>query len=264
MLTNKVNALEGSVIDAIWTFEQDDRIPRAGEFALRAGTDVVTADWEAANQIVFNSIDHDGNSYTFEKITVNDVIRCGSADGTGAEYKIVAIVAAGWFSVEHLRSSPNAADEQQYAFTFLQSFDPQGLATINYVDAQDDLKLDLTGGTLSNRLFFEQRSGMNWIISPNASDVSTSIYQCNGGVTRFRALPGTDVNNSTTHISYGKAEDSSPATAIYHLQDPEDDLHAANRRYVDQKVEDAFASVPTNEPTGEQFLWDSTKQYFSR
>ena len=37
---------------------------------------------------------------------------------------------------------------------FLQSFDPQGLATINYVDAQDDLKLDLTGGTLSNRLFF--------------------------------------------------------------------------------------------------------------
>ena len=35
-LQNKVNALEGSVIDATWTFEADNRAPRNGEFALRA------------------------------------------------------------------------------------------------------------------------------------------------------------------------------------------------------------------------------------
>ena len=44
-LQNKVNALEGSVIDATWTFESDDRIPRNGEFALRAAGSAVTSAW---------------------------------------------------------------------------------------------------------------------------------------------------------------------------------------------------------------------------
>ena len=35
-LENKVNAKEGSVIDATWTFEADNRVPRDGEFGLRA------------------------------------------------------------------------------------------------------------------------------------------------------------------------------------------------------------------------------------
>ena len=133
-LENKVSALEGSLFDGIWSFEQDDRIPRAGEFALRAGTDVVTNDWDAATQIVFNNRDATGVEYTFEKVTTGDVIRCGAADGTGAEYKVTSIISPGWFGVEHIRSTPDAADEVEYAFTFLSSFDPAGLATINYVD----------------------------------------------------------------------------------------------------------------------------------
>lgn len=239
VLTNKVNALEGSVIDAIWTFEQDDRVPRAGEFALRAGAEAVTADWSAANQIVFNEIDHAGNTYTFEKITINDVIRCGAADGTGAEYKIVGIVAPGWFSVEHLRSSPDAADEQEYAFTFLQSFDPAGLATINYVDAQDDLKLNLSGGTLTNRLFFDRgNSGANMVISPNSGDVNSAIYALNGGYIRFRSSLTEDLNVGTnTHITFGRnPETNSPQTNIYHLQYPEESTHAANKQYVDDRL----------------------------
>lgn len=238
-LTNKVNALEGSVIDAVWTFEQDDRIPRAGEFTLRAGMDAVTNSWVTADQIVFSEVDFSGNQYTFEKITVNDVIRCGSANSTGAEYKITSIIGPGWFGVEHLRSSPNPADEVEYAFTFLQSFDPAGLATINYVDAQDGLKLNLTGGTLTNRLFFDRGGGgVNMVISPNSSDVNSTIYALNGGYLRFRSSLTEDLNTGTnTHITFGRNPDTNaPQTNIYHLQYPQESTHAANKQYVDDQI----------------------------
>ena len=361
-LENKVNALEGGFIDGVWTFEEDDRIPRAGEFALRAGADAVTGDWSAATAIIFSSTDFNGVEYTFEGVSGGDVIRCGASDGTGAEYRIVDVVAPGTFTVQHIRSSPDAADEQEYAFTFLSSFDPAGLATIAYVDAQDELKLNLTGGTmtgnlamngnlitamgdpvqpaqastkryvdaefglsmkrfgnndvatgregestvfrirgikengnfftcvsvnndtmgiynlrepeethhaatkayvdnaiaesggdvdldeldtrylrltggtLTDRLFFQRRNDVNMVISPNSGDVSSSIYACNGGAIRFRSVPAEDLNNSTTHVTIGKLDDGSPGTYIYHLQDPEDELWAANKRYVDQQI----------------------------
>ena len=165
-LENKVNALEGSIIDAIWTFEEDDRIPRAGEFALRTGGNGVTGDFAAATIIILNTTDNDGNTYTFERITAGDVIRLGAADGSGAEYRITTLLGGGSFGVEHLRSTPEAADEIPYAFTFLSSFDPQGLATIAYVDAQDNLKLNLTGGTMSGDLHV--------LLEPNWEDAATS------------------------------------------------------------------------------------------
>ena len=256
-LENKVSALEGSLFDGIWSFEQDDRIPRAGEFALRAGTDVVTNDWDAATQIVFNNRDATGVEYTFEKVTTGDVIRCGAADGTGAEYKVTSIISPGWFGVEHIRSTPDAADEVEYAFTFLSSFDPAGLATINYVDAQDDLKLNLTGGTLTNRLFFERSSdGANMVISPNAGDVNSSIYALNGGYIRFRSSLTEDLNNGTnTHITFGRNPDTNtPQTNIYHLQYPQEDNWAASKKYVDDEITGAnngFLALTGGDMTGD-------------
>ena len=118
-------------------------------------------------------------------------------------------------------------------------------ATKNYVDNAE--YLPLSGGTLSDRLFFQRRSGMNMIISPNASDTSSSIYACNGGAIRFRSLPDENVNNSSTHLSLGKLDDGQPGTYIYHLQDPEDELWAANKRYVDRQVQGAIDGFSTSE-----------------
>ena len=56
-----MNALEGSVIDATWTFESDDRIPRNGEFALRAVGSAVTSVWNAAEQIIISTTDNNGD-----------------------------------------------------------------------------------------------------------------------------------------------------------------------------------------------------------
>ena len=156
-LQNKVTALEGSVIDASWTFEQDDRLPRAGEFALRGGGDAITSDWSAAQSIIISTTSADGDTYTFDKVTVNDVIRIGAADGSSAEYKVLTIAAPGAYFVDHLRSSGFPSDEQEYSFSFLSAFDPQGLATIDYVDAQDDLHLKLTGGTMTGQLNMDNK-----------------------------------------------------------------------------------------------------------
>ena len=154
-LQNKVNALEGSVIDATWTFESDDRIPRNGEFALRAAGSAVTSDWAAAEQIIISTTDNNGDTYTFDKVTVNDVIRIGAANGSNAEYKVTGIIQGGMYTVEHLRSAGVATDELEYAFTFLSAFDPEGLATIDYVDSQDALRVSKTGDTIQGPLNFD-------------------------------------------------------------------------------------------------------------
>ena len=99
----------------------------------------MTGDFAAATVIILNTTDNDGNTYTFERITVGDVIRLGAADGSGAEYRITTLLGGGSFGVEHLRSTPQAAEN--LTVHVLSSFDPQG-TTIPYVDAQDNLKLN--------------------------------------------------------------------------------------------------------------------------
>ena len=55
----------------------------------------------------------------------------GAADGSGAEYRITGLTATGgWYNVQRLTSNGVSADELPYAFTFLSSFDPAGLATV--------------------------------------------------------------------------------------------------------------------------------------
>ena len=80
----------------------------------------------AAVQIIISTTDNDGETYTFDKVTVNDVIRIGAADGSNAEYKVTGIIQGGMYTVEHLRSAGVATDELEYAFTFLSAFDPEG------------------------------------------------------------------------------------------------------------------------------------------
>ena len=83
-LNNRLDALDGSTIDAVWTFEQDDRIPRGGEFALRTPDTEVTNQFALATLIIFNATDENGVTWTFENVTVGDVIRLRSDDNGGA------------------------------------------------------------------------------------------------------------------------------------------------------------------------------------
>ena len=236
-LQNKVAALEGGIIDAVWTFEADNRLPRPGEFALRDGFNAVISDWSAANQIIISTTDNDGETYTFDKVSVNDVIRLGAADGSGAEYRVIGLTPdPGYFNIEHITSNGVSADEIPYAFTFLSSFDPTGLASIEYVDNQDDLKLNLSGGTLSGNVLFDSGSGPNVVIQPLSGSANTNVVALNSGAIRFRSTENSTATSTNTHLTISRAEDGTPQTNIYHLQYPSAPTHAANQQYVDDKV----------------------------
>ena len=128
----------------------------------------------------------------------------------------------------------NPETNQEYIFTD-GAWRPLGIEVATDLTELDERYLQLSGGTLTNRLFFDRGSGgHNFLISPNSSDTSTSMYAMNSGALRLRTIPGEDVDSgSTTHIGIGKAADGTPETYIYHLQDPQDELWGVNKRYVD-------------------------------
>ena len=230
-LENKVNALEGSVIDATWTFESDDRIPRNGEFALRAAGSAVTSDWSAAEQIIISTTDASGETYTFEKVTVNDVIRIGAADGSSAEYKVTGIIQGGMYTVEHLRSAETATDELEYSFTFLSAFDPEGLATIDYVDSQDDLKVSKSGDTIQGPLNFDS-SNSTFEVSGDTGSLRRRYIKIRGNnQLEFVAYPGQDNTGSKTAFTLIADPGNNPELILNYLRDPAQNGHAVNLRY---------------------------------
>ena len=254
-LVNKVAQLEGVAIDARWTFEEDNRLPTRGEFALRGAGDAVISDWSAADVIIINPTDSLGSSYTFEKVTVDDVIRIGGPPGSSAEYKIIEIGIQGSFRVEHLISEGTAQDEFMYAFTFLSSFDPQGLATIDYVDNQDGLRVLKTGDTMTGSLTvsrgrnieFQKEDGSNqFSIRPNINqaDYFTNIYSYNGSGVRFRVATGQTTEAYDTILSItGETQDIGDTeyrgkAYLNRVRTPTQDDQAANKWYVDNALGD--------------------------
>ena len=123
---------------------------------------------------------------------------------------------------------------------------PLGPRIENQFDELDQRYVQKAGDTIHGKLEFDHGDDTpaNLIIRPNVSDVSTSVYQLNGGALRFRSLPAEDTSDgSTTHIAMGKNDvDGSPETYIYHLQDPQDELWATNKRYVDEQIENISLS----------------------
>ena len=120
---------------------------------------------------------------------------------------------------------------------------PLGPKIEDQFDELDERYVQSAGDTIHGTLKFDHgdENPANLLIRPNISDTATSVYALNNGALRFRSLPAEDTTtNSTTHIAMGKTGDSgAPETYIYHLQDPQDELWAANKRYVDTAVADA-------------------------
>ena len=251
-LQNKVNALEGSVIDATWSFEADNRAPRDGEFGLRAnGVPAIT--WAEAQQILISFVDSSGETYTFDKITVNDVIRIGAADGTSAEYKVTGIIQPGAYTIEHLRSSGTPTDELEYSFTFLSAFDPAGLASIDYVDAQDALKVAKAGDTIQGPLNFDS-SNSTVEISGDTGTMRRRYLKIRGN-NQFEiiAYPGQDNTGSKTAFELKADPGGNPELKLNYLVDPTQNGHAVNLRHANN----TYLKLAGGTVTGTVFFKDS-------
>jgi len=149
--------------------------------------------------------------------------------------------------------NPSEGDKQtndetgvEYIFTD-GAWRPLGPKIEDQFDELDERYVNVDGDVMHGTLKFDHGAdgAANILIRPNISNVSTSIYQLNGGALRFRSLPGEDLNDgSTSHIAIGKNEtDGTPETYIYHLQDPDGPLHAVNLQYLERYVAEELGDV---------------------
>ena len=141
-------------------------------------------DWEA-DFIRIHKTDSTGKVFTFAEVSTGDYIRIG-APGSTAVYKIndAPTGSLDWqaFGVELANSTGAPIPDLTYDFEFLPSFDPSTYATIQYVDAQDDLKLPLTGGEMSGRIDIEMADpGLAAIRTIGSINVKADNQEIGGG-----------------------------------------------------------------------------------
>jgi len=133
----------------------------------------------------------------------------------------------------------NANGQVRSNFVLDDDAESKTLTTKQYVDDKiDDAEyLPLTGGTIQGQVYFDVNAdGVHNIgIAPRDADDTSVIYSMNGGICRLRSLAGNNINSTDvrTHFGWGRNTDGDPETVLYHLKDPTDTLHAANKRYVD-------------------------------
>ena len=115
----------------------------------------------------------------------------------------------------------------------------------------DERYVNIDGDVMHGTLKFDHGADTeaNLLIRPNITNVSTSVYQLNGGALRFRSLPGEDINDgSTSHIAIGKNEiTGEPETYVYHLQDPAGPQHGVNLQYLEKYVADELEDIDLSE-----------------
>ena len=88
-------------------------------------------------------------------------------------------------------------DELEYSFTFLSSFDPEGLATIDYVDNQDaKLKVSKAGDTIQGPLNFDSSNSTIEVSGDTGSLRRRYIKVRGNNQLEFVAYPGQDNTGS--------------------------------------------------------------------
>ena len=232
-LQHKVEALEGTVIDGKWNAESRSN-PREGGFDITSGGLQSMGDW-TADFLRVHKTDSTGKVFTFAEVSPGDYIRIG-APGSTAVYKISDVVSGSldWqaFGVELTNSTGTPIPDLTYDFEFLPSFDPSAYATIQYVDAQDDLDVKKTGDTMTGDLKLTGGDRNITALGGNRLRIGARDSSNNGR---------TFIDIQTASSNGTEGTDAGYRLKLYHLATPTAPLHAANMQYVDDQV-DGLAS----------------------
>ena len=182
-LENKVEALEGAVIDAKYVLSSRTT-PNQGEFALVDGSDGMVTTWAAVAKIKFHEFDDNNNPHTFDTIGLDDFVRIGGVVGS-AVYKIKSLRGGTSpvydFDVEIVSSSDSPFATLQYDFEFTPGFDPSAYATVTYVDDQDALKVNKSGDTITGKLILSSSGqanddGVRFYMKDTSAKTTFTIY----------------------------------------------------------------------------------------
>ena len=218
-LETKVTALEGAVGEHSLIFNPNFANPRAGEFVTKDGGNQVVNTLSAASIIHIAPEDRNGGSIAIDRITEGDVMRLSDISGVTAEVKIKSNLGGGAYEMEKLFGDLDRLSEYPYDFNLFSSFDPQGLATIDYVDERDKTKIGITGWQNLDR------------------DSEWQLRQVDSG-----------------NVVRGFLTINDGAMNVSHVVTPTKDDDAATKEYVDQ----AIASAVIGAPPGRPFRFSST------
>ena len=241
-LDTRVDQLEGKVGEYTYTLQTANVTPRDGQMVLLKGDLSTTTRWEDAEHISFNPTTLSGEIFDISEVVTGDVIRLfvqGDITMQLSAFEVKVIQngepGGGILSISQtIKAVGTGMDGAAYEVEHLSSFDPSGLATMNYVDAQDAavkahsdaedealrsyveeqdaLKLNLTGGKLTGPLSYKVGAASTAaykIVNQNNDDVALKVW-CPGGA-------GTEIkyvgNNNTSHwFQLYDEEDKNPVT----------------------------------------------------
>ena len=142
-LETKVTALEGAVGEHSLVFSTA-LTPRMASLLLLTVHVCQVNTLSGGSVITMTGTDRNGGSIAVDRITEGDVMRLSDISSTTAELKITS-VGGGEFGYEKLFGDLDRLSEYPYDFNLFSSFDPQGLATIDYVDERDNTKIGKGG-----------------------------------------------------------------------------------------------------------------------
>ena len=201
---------------------------RPGQLAFNSG------DPTAVNQISFGTEDSD-NVLT-KPMANGDIIEFVDVDsGQVSRFKITdASGAPTGTEVEYISGNNDFnVGEQEQVYIYPQN---EAGASKDYVDAQDALRLPLTGGTLSGEIRLNGGDDTdNLSIYPNVGNDDSAITALNGGALRFRTVATGELQDASkkTHLSIEQDDTGVPTTRIYHVATPTSPNDAVNKSYCD-------------------------------
>ena len=219
-LETKVTALEGAVGEHSLIFNPNFANPRAGEFVTKDSGNQVVNTLSAASIIHISPEDRNGGSIAIDRITEGDVMRLSDIGGVTAELRIKSNLGGGAYEMEKLFGDLDRLSEYPYDFNLFSSFDPQGLATIDYVDERDKTKIGITGWQNLDK------------------DVAWELRQVDSG----------DVVRGFITINDGKMK-------LNHVVAPSKNDDAVNKSYVDEAIASALANISNAVPRPAQASW---------
>ena len=247
-LKNRVEALEGTVVDGVWKYGSRAWPQNPGEFDIIDASTNKTTVWQDATTLRLYNTDNSGKVYTFSEVNVSDFIRIG-APGSSAVYRAMSAARPQGDYTEFLVEIVTHEDQAyegilNYNFEFLPAFDATAYATIQYVNDQDDLDVKKTGDTMTGDLKMDGGDRLIQIINGNRLRIGARDSTNNGR---------TFLDIQTANSSGTAGTDAGYRCRIYHLATPTSPLHAANMQYVDDQVDglateeyvdDAIANIP--------------------
>jgi len=224
-LKNKVSALEGTVVEAVYKADARDE-PQVGSFVLKSVLNEKVLLFSQASYIVLSTTDFNNKVVDVSKILVGDIVRLSSSLESYANYKVLGIGerSEGKFALEvEFNSAPENAivfDGYPYNFLHASPFDAANMASITYVDDQDSLNLaaakSYTDDEIKKIELPEVATG-NLMVTTGENVVETGW--------KIRA-PGKD--GLYTYMSLATAGE----LALNHVRNPTESHHAANRGWV--------------------------------